>query len=41
MITRSSRHICLWILMGATAAQREEGEEKGGSTFNFIEMELF
>lgn len=30
MITRSSWHICLWVLMGATAVQRGESEGKGG-----------
>lgn len=45
MITRSSWHICLWVLMGATAVQRGENEGKGVgevvSNFNFLEMELF
>lgn len=45
MITRSSWHICLWVLLGATAVQRGESERKGMgglvSNFNFLEMELF
>lgn len=30
MITRSPWHICLWVLMGATAVQRGESKGKGG-----------
>lgn len=45
MITGSSWHISLWVLMGAAAVQRGESERKGVgglvSNFNFLEMELF